>query len=424
MGGEGEACPQDPHLTVKEREHFIPIRKSDLIEKLSQSTLIPPDQRAAFIGLCRLLEATFHYQFHCELERLKDAYARFDPDAATLRQREDTSNGDSAATDDLFERFDSLLAKANYRRLDRQHIEAAIGAASDWGVRLDVDLGLFERLEVYVRGDVVGRRTRRRLRGLYRSEEVDVAMYQQLAVIFRLRDHCRLEQNVLPNTVYVKLFKNIPKQDLDMLLPGSRVKMTLVDQSRILLPTISGAALSLYKVIKLLAFASLYGMFVFLAAVCGTFGYGVKSFLGYVRTKDKYQHHLTRSLYYQNLDNNAGVLFRLLDEAEEQEFREAIVAYVLLWQKPDGEQWTCERIDREAEQLLWELAQVNVDFEVDDAITKLERLGLAERNEQGHWTALPVDAALRQLDAAWDRYFEYDNAPDPTLCPEERPKPS
>jgi hypothetical protein len=53
----------------------------------------------------------------------------------------------------------------------------------------------------------------------------------------------------------------------------------------------------------------------------------MRSVLGYLQTKDKYRLVLTRRLYYQNLDNNAGVFFRVLDEAEEQEFREAILAY-------------------------------------------------------------------------------------------------
>ena len=42
----------------------------------------------------------------------------------------------------------------------------------------------------------------------------------------------------------------------------------------------------------------------------------------YPYTRDKYRLCLTRNLYYQNLDNNAGVLFRILEEAEEQELRQ------------------------------------------------------------------------------------------------------
>ena len=96
----------------------------------------------------------------------------------------------------------------------------------------------------------------------------------------------------------------------------------------------------------------------------GTLGDGVKSFFGYLRTKDKYQLNLTRNLYYQNLDNNAGVVFRLLDEAEEQECREAVLAYYMLWRHASDEGWTQDTLDREAERFLQEqLGLDKVDFE-------------------------------------------------------------
>ena len=81
------------------------------------------------------------------------------------------------------------------------------------------------------------------------------------------------------------------------------------------------------------AAAGIYGI---LAVVGVTAGYGVKSFFGYLRTKQKYQLNLTESLYYQNLDNNAGVLCRLLDEAEEQENREAVLGVLLPLAARDG----------------------------------------------------------------------------------------
>ena len=56
----------------------------------------------------------------------------------------------------------------------------------------------------------------------------------------------------------------------------------------------------------------------------------MRSFRGYLQTKERYQLSLTESLYYKNLDNNAGVLMRLIDEAEEQENREALLAYYFL----------------------------------------------------------------------------------------------
>ena len=52
----------------------------------------------------------------------------------------------------------------------------------------------------------------------------------------------------------------------------------------------------------------------------------MRSFHGYLRTREKHQLSLTRHLYFQNLDNNAGVIYHLLAEAEEQEFREIVLA--------------------------------------------------------------------------------------------------
>ena len=82
--------------------------------------------------------------------------------------------------------------------------------------------------------------------------------------------------------------------------------------------------------------------------------------------------NLTKHLYYQNLDNNSGVFFRLLDEAEEQEFREAALAYFLLWKYAEGTGWSERRVDEVAEEYLQEVTGIDIDFEVDDALAKLK----------------------------------------------------
>lgn len=371
--------------------------------------------RNRFLGLAALLSATFHYEFHGKMEQLKNSYALLDPDRETVlvdNGRSSTPASLESASDDFFTETLHVLEQANFTRLDRQHIETAIGAASDWGVHLHVDFELFERLEVYSRGDVVGTRIRKRWRNAYRPEQVQVPMYQRLVVVFQLRACDRLPASANAQRVYLKLFKNIPKMDLDMLLPGTKVKMSRFDQGKILLPTLSGITLALIKIVKgvaLLATATAAGMLSFLGILGGTVGYGVKSFLGYIRTKDKYQLSLTRSLYFQNLDNNAGVLFRILDEAEEQELREAILAWFLLWQHAPQQGWTEDELDQAAESFLAQEFSIDVDFEVDDAMQKLDRLGLSQRCSGDRWKAVSLDCALECLDRAWDNLFPYHN---------------
>lgn len=395
------------------REHYIPLRKSDLVARLAADPSLELDDRASLLQLCKLLEATIHHHYHDRLESLKEAYAPFDPDADPRPLAEIDAVERNILAERLFSQFSELLERANYRRLTRADLEAAMAAASDWSVNVHVDLDIFDQLEVFVRGDVVGKKPIRRLRNAFRVEQLDIPTYQRLAVIFRLKPEAAVSQ-LDSAAVVLKLFKNIPKADVEMLLPGTQVRMTLFDQGKILLPTVSGVGLTLIKLIHgaaTLTTASLQGMLAFLGLVGGTVGYGVKSFLGYLRTRDKYHLNLTRSLYYQNLDNNAGVLFRLLDEAEEQEFRETLLGWWLLRDFRDFGA-TEQQLDESAERWLCKRCALHVDFEVNDALEKLLRLGLAERLPAANRTApryraVAIAEVLEMLDRAWDNAFRY-----------------
>ncbi len=393
------------------REHFIPIRRHALLDLLTSQADLSPPERRRLRDVTRMLDATLHQEFHWHLQAIDAAYAPFDPDDDTRTTTEWSDADRLRMRSELFRSFNHVLERANYQRLSQLQIEEAVGAASEWGVRLYIDFSVFERLEVYARGDVLGRRKRRHWRNWFREEEVDVPIYQRLVVMFSLRASPVLDSDIDASAVYVKLFKNIPKIDVDMLLPGSRIRMTLLDRGKIFLPTVSGAAVTIAKIIKGALWAALTGTFwglvAFIGFVIGTIGYGVKTFFGYLRTKDKYQHSLTRNLYYQNLDNNAGVFHRLLDEAEEQESREVMIAYYLLWKRAPAEGWSETQLDEAAEEFVRQSIDVDVDFESHDAIVKLLRFGLAERRGDAHYIAVHPQRALARLDAAWDNLFSH-----------------
>lgn len=404
---EEEVRADAPHWR---REHFIPIRKAELLRLLAQDDQLNDQQREEFLTVCRVLDATLHFEYQQKLDDLKEAYAHFNPDAdtRTLEDRSPTELDELVPR--VFDSFQHLLERANYERLSREQIQEVVGVASDWGLRLHVDFEIFERLEVYVRGDVIGRRKRRRLRNLYRAELVDVDIYQRLMVVLRLQEDPEEPADERPRPIFAKLFKNIPKQDIDMLLPGARIRLTMLDRGKIALPTLSGLIVATIKIVKGVALALLFGgvmgVVAFIAFVGGTIGYGMRSFFGYVGTKNKYQLSLTRNLYYQNLDNNAGVLHRLLDDAEEQEYREAVLAYFLLWRHAGEDGWTQEELDERAEEFLVRRARLDkVDFETHDALAKLLRLGIAFQASDGRYKALPADIAMAHLDRGWDSCF-------------------
>lgn len=380
-------------------EHFIALRKADLGDVLARAGSLSADEAAAFGRFCRLLHLLVHGELQPGLEELKDAYAPFNPDRATVTLNDLDEAQLDALRGRLFERFGWLLERGNFKRLAERQINAAVGNRSHWGLHLTVDFELFDRLEVYYRGDTTGTRYRRRLRTGFRLEELQVPIYQRLVVIFRLRPGRRFSRILDTRDVYLKLFKEIPKPDLDMLLPETKVKMTLFDRLRVALPTLSGLGIAIYKIVWATTVA--LGMSLgFLLLIGGTLGYGVRSLYGYLNTKQKYQLSLTQSLYYQNIDNNAGVIHRLLDEAEEQENREVMLAYFFLWREAPSEGWTASQLDCRVERFLHEHAELAVDFEIADALDKLRRFGLAEcRGER--WTAPGIEPALRALADYW-----------------------
>ena len=92
---------------------------------------------------------------------------------------------------------------------------------------------------------------------------------------------------------------------------------------------------------------------------------------------------------------------------EEQEFREAILAYEILRREAPSGGWTQDELDRRVEAFLLEQAGVDIDFEVDDALAKLKRLGLTLETPTGRYLAIQLPEALARLDRAWDAFFEF-----------------
>lgn len=390
----------------KDREHYIPLRKSELVELLCKDRGMAPEQDGQFRQLATLLAATFHFEYHQKLEELKNDYAPFDPDAATKTIAPLSAQERATRLDGLFKEFTWLMERANFKRLDRAAIEAATKEVSDWGLNMDVDFSLFDRLDVFSRGDTKGTRYRRRWTNWFRQESVQLPVYQRLVLIVKMKKTKRLPASVDVNHVFLKIFKDIPKVDLEMLLPGARVKMPGAQRLKLGGSIVSGLGFVVYNVVNSVVGVATSGLSLLWGPFAAVAGYGYKQYYGYQTTKTACSLQLTQSLYYQNLGNNQGVLFALLDEAEEQECREALLAYYYLWRHAGTTGWKARDLDDYVEMDLERLADLKVDFEIEDALAKLERLKLVTKNDD-RFVAVPIEQALESLDYAWDNYFTY-----------------
>jgi len=397
-----------------DREHYIPIRASDVVDFLCGElgphgeALLTADEQTAFRRFARSVSGHVHNIYLGEIRQLKETYSAFDPDPDPSPLVPLTEEQRAAQLERLFETFIHLMGRANYVRLTRDEIEQTMRGATEWGVDMDVAWDAFEKVEVFYRGRGTGKRVSWSWRHFFRKKEVSIATFARVAVIFKQRAHKRLGDDADTRSVYLKLFKDMPQIDIEMLLPGGRIRMPRLERLKLggsITSSIAYVAwkLSTFPLLSLLGGLATSTLWALYAPIALVLGYGYKTWYSFQVSRQTYTLQLTQSLYYQNLDNNGGVMFRLLDEAEEEETREVLLAYFYLWRNGGETGWTAEELDDFIELALEKRIGVQVDFEIDDAMNKLKRVGLVTE-ENGRFRAIPMDAAQTRLDHLWDRY--------------------
>ena len=411
--------------TAPKNNRFIPLRKTDVIEACIRDSHWPPETVDAFRKFCQLLEAILHYEFHQRLETLKDCYAPFNPDADTLTTAIRSPEERNRLQKQLVQELIAVLNAANFERITAGDLQDALAEESLFKIRLEVDFDDFEEVIFYRRGESVRRETLVRLFGLIKKP-MAFTHYDRVVVFIKFRDadyfaaRQRKDLFFIPGSTLIKLFKNVPKADLEMLFPNSRVRMKTIDKIIIGVPAaVSGIVVVATKLGASLVLAAAVAAFwlgwrkdpvhinqqhlVALSVGLATLaGFLFRQYNKFKNRKIRFMKTLADNLYFKNLDNNAGVFYHLINEAEEEEFKEALLAYYVLISEIDG--LDQQQLDERVEQKLLEEFKLRFDFEVDDAIGKLERLQLVRRRE----TVLvgeSLTVAMQRLDQAWDNYF-------------------
>ena len=205
-----------------------------------------------------------------------------------------------------------------------------------------------------------------------------------------------------------------------MLFPNTAVRMRLMDKLLIGVPALvsGGIVLSTKLGASLILIGSLLGFWlglsnvpvelnqtsvmILLAGVAALGGYLWKQFSNFKNRKLRFMQALTQNLYFKNLDNNAGVFHRLGNDAEEEECKEAILAYYFLL--TSDKPLTRTELDKTIEQWLQDKWQCQVDFEIDDAINKLRALKLLTGSDD-KLSVVSMPEAIKILDTCWDDYF-------------------
>jgi hypothetical protein len=409
---EGFVLDAEPMFDFKlpgndNRERALPIRQGDLTRLLLAEPDLREDERALLEEFGTILSATFHSEFFSKLRQLKELYAPLDPDADYVNLKGHSRARTERCDDEFLEQFEVALKQANYRLLDLEVIKSAVSAPNEMGLNYVPDFSLFEHLKVYVRGFTRITRDCRSFKTRFKRRTVSLDAYQRMIVVLKFKAGLKLKPGVQSELMFMRMFKDVPHVDMEMHLPeqGTRVKMRWIDRFQIASPLAIGIptlAFKLFVVVGSLSPVALGGLLV------GPLSAGLNSFFGFHRAKRKHLAEMIHKLYYLTLANNSSVLTRLIDAAEDEEYKEALLAYFFLWRSIGAaEPMTVASLDARLEHYLKEKTGIEINFDVNDALTKLFRLGLARSDPSGGLHALPIDRALAALDRQWDDTFHY-----------------
>ncbi|MBI1649498.1 TMEM143 family protein [Hyphomicrobium sulfonivorans] len=417
------------------RERFIPVTRFALLDRLTSPTAWPNGQAQEARRFFRYLDHWRRQQYTAELHELEETYEPFSPDSDLLMTRAFTPDERAVMQHRILRGMERILQQANYVQIQHSDVAQILTQDSAYGLDLHVDLCAFDELLLFYRGASSRRNHRRRWNKFYLREEFDVPIFQRLFLLFKVKPfekHVRevmqtqqlnrrdaekfvkkaretIPSEVKESCVYMKLFKNIPRSDIEMVFPNTRVRFRFYDKLR--LSATAGGGLTLGTVSAAGKIAMLASNPV--AAATALFGLGGIAFrqtMNFMNQKQRYMVVMAQNLYFHAMADNRGVMLKLAARAAEEDIKEEMLLYSVL-AKEDAYMQDIEAIDAAIEQYLASSFGVSVDFDISDALERLTADGLVVEQPDGRLLTMPPAEAALHIDKKWDLFL--DELPDP-----------
>jgi|LNFM01.1.fsa_nt_gb hypothetical protein len=414
----------------KVREKFIPVTPQALMDRLAQAGAWPNGDAQVARRLFMYLAQWRKQQYGAKLIELARLYEPFSPDSDLLITRTFQEAERASMEGRLVAGVCELMQQANYTRIDPTQIDIILTKDSHYGLDLHVDLDAFDELEIYYRGAVSKRGSRRSARKLYlRHEEFEVPVFQRLAILFKLKpedkrivevmardkiDRATAERRVRrmrglisdqikPEFVYIKLFKNIPRTDLEMCFPNTKIRFRLFDKIKLGVTAGGGLGMGVAGTLSKIAVAS--NPIALAGAVAGLGGIAVRQGVNFMNQRNKYMVTMAQNLYSHALADNRGVMTLLAERAAEEDVKEDVLLYSLL-AKERVHLSQLGEADAAIERYLSSTFGIETNFDLDDALERLKGDGLVSVTADGMIETLAPSAAAGRIDQLWDRFLD------------------
>ncbi|MBF4518659.1 DUF3754 domain-containing protein [Flavobacterium sp. ANB] len=404
------------------REHYIPFNKEFLLEQ--QIAAFAEDQKKVddFKKLFDIIEHYYHYEAFNLNRNLKQNYALFDPDLS-LKEREIFVGKSDFSV--FKETLLTVLEHGNYRRVDQETLDKSFKDSDLIGLNLSIDFNAFRDYELYVRGSHKAKEKVKKY--IFWTKEIEIEYYDRVMIYLNYNEADYLSEKrvklgkmpIDPGTIALKIFKRVPKNDVETIFPNAIPRMSLKDKLLLWVPGLFGG-ISLLSAKVIPALINMYDAYETgetidllnsktslnqgLIALGILSAYCFRQYNNFVNKKIRYSKMLSDSLYFKNLGNNSGAFYSLLNSSEEEVLKETILAYTFLYK--NNNPLTAEELDDQIETWFKTKFNTELDFDVKDALLKLKNIGLGTETN-GKWEVIPLDKALVQIDELWDGVFDY-----------------
>jgi hypothetical protein len=438
--GNGRAADlsgMDPHSEEAarlRREKFLPVTRHALLDRLTDARLWRGEDSRWARRFMRYLDYWRRHSYAMQLLELEQNYEPFNPDSDLLRTRTFSAEERAAMQQRLVAQMAALVEQGNFTKVDSSNVHFILTKESAYGLDLQVDLDAFEEMQIYYRGATTLTERRRDIRkGYIGWKEVKRPVFQRLYLLFKLKPFekrvlelmgerrierkeaerlVRQQRRVLPATVssdhiYLKLFKNLPRSDVEMVFPNTRIRFRLFDKIKFGVTASGGLGAGAVGTATKIAVAS--NPYTLAAAVAGLGGIAIRQASNFINQRNRYMFVLAQNLYFHAMADNRGVMTLLADRAAEEDVKEEMLLYSVL-AKERVNIADLHQIDEAIEQYLKDAFAIDADFDVDDALRRLVADGVVKQLADGTLQTLPPREAALQIDRLWD--VSLDNLPD------------
>jgi Protein of unknown function (DUF3754) len=411
------------------RQTFIPITNTALVDRLTHTEAWGPGEAQDARRFFQYLDHWRRQSYTAALRDVDMMYEPFNPDSDLLATRAYSAADRANMQAGVVAHVKRLLEQANYVQINRDEI-AALTQGTHFGLDMKVDLDDFDELLIYYRGRSSRKEERREMRKFYRKIEFDLPIFRRLFVLFKIKPaeqrvvelmesqrlsrkdaekrvkklRARLPPQVKTDNIYMKLFKNMPRSDIEMIFPNTQINFRMMDKIKLGVTSGAGLGMGIFGAAGKLALV-LSNPFAAVGAAAGLGGIALRQGMNFMNQRQKYMVVMAQNLYFHAMADNRSAMIKLADRAAEEDVKEEMLLYAVLAKKPVRRDQLND-VDRGIEQYLKSVFDLEVDFDLMDALGRLLADGIVTEGPGEMLVALSPAQAAFKIDQQWDRLLD------------------